>query len=447
MLRSIVIPFLLMTTALSGGPKQVVEKPNIIFILADDLGWADLQCYGDKRFRSPQLARLAKEGMLFTDAYAASPVCSPTRSSIMTGKYPARNNLTLWIGGKGGAPAVQQMALEECTIAEALKEAGYATGMVGKWHLGNQKFFPKEQGFDVAIGPPHAGTPPGGYYLPNKIKLPGAKKGEYLTDRLTDEGLKYIEDNKEGPFFLYQSYHSVHTPIAGRRDLVKKHQDRAKAEGININPHYAAMIESLDTGVGRILDKLDELKIADRTIVIFFSDNGGFSHARGKKNDVTDNAPLRMGKGYLYEGGIREPLLIRFPGLVKPGTVCKQPVVSTDFYPTLLELAGVPAKPEQHADGLSLAPILKDPDSKLDRDAIYFHYPHDSPQGGKPSGAVRAGQWKLVEHFGNGQLELFNLGDDTGETKDLSKEKPQILESLHTKLKEWRKSVDAQMPK
>jgi arylsulfatase A-like enzyme len=429
---------------------QKSTRPNIVFILADDLGWSDLNSYGNETLLTPELDALAGGGLRFTDAYAASCVCSPTRSSILSGKYPARNDLTSWVGdvgGYGAAPAAKHLALEEVTIAEALKHAGYATGMVGKWHLGGPRYFPKRQGFDVAIGAPHEGTPEGGYFLPNKLDLPRAKKGDYLTDHLTDEGIRFIEANKDRLFFLYQSYYAVHPPIQGRPDLVAKHRARRKKQGVRMNARYAAMVESLDEGVGRIMAKLEELGLSERTVVFFFSDNGGFSHERGEKNKVTTNLPLRMGKGHLYEGGIREPMIVHYPPLVESGGVCSMPVVSTDFYPTILELAGVDPIPDQHADGMSIVPLLEDPSSKLDREAIYFHHPHRNAQGGAPSGAVRMGDFKLIEFFDDGRLELYNLESDIGETKNLAGAMPDKAKQLQQMLVDWRQRVNAKMPR
>lgn len=429
-----------------GNCAELSSAPNIVFILADDLGGKDLGCYGSEVFQTPNLDRMAAGGMRFTSAYAASCVCSPTRASIMTGKYPARLGLTIWLGGKGGAPAVDHLPLEETTIAEALRGAGYATALIGKWHLGGEPYWPKQQGFDIAIGEPHAGSPAGGYYLPNQINLPGAKPGDYLTDRLTDEAVKIIESHRDRPFFLYQAYHSVHTPIQGRPDLVKKHQDRAAREGKSFNPSYAAMIESLDAGVGRILDTLGKHNLLQRTVVFFTSDNGGYAYSAGKKNDVTDNSPLRFGKGYCYEGGHRVPLLVHYPPLVRPGSICEEPVVTTDFYPTILRLAELAPMPQQHRDGRDISPLLRDSNAQLDRDAIYWHYPHNSPQGGSPSGAIRVGDWKLIEFFDDGRRELYDLSADLGEQHDLARANPEKLKELHDRLAAWRREVIAKMP-
>ena len=421
---------------------------NVVFILADDLGWKDLGCTGSEHFETPNIDALARGGMRFTQGYAGSCVCSPTRASIVTGKYPARLDLTTWLGGGGGAPAVGHLPLAEFTIAEAFHAGGYATGMVGKWHLGPEKYWPQQQGFDVAIGPPHTGSPAGGYYLPNRIQLAGAKKGDYLTDRLGDEGAKFIREHHDRPFFLYQAFHSVHTPIQGRPDLVALEEARRKKVDGGWNTKYSAMIWSLDAAVGRIVAELRQHNLLDRTIIVFTSDNGGFSHSRGQRNGITDNSPLRRGKGWNYEGGNRVPWIVHAPGLVPAGTTCGRPVISTDFYPTLLDLTGLPAQPQQHVDGVSFAAQLRDPQTPLERDPLYWHFPHHSPQGGPPSGAVREGDWKLIEFFQDGEnrLELYDLRADMGETTDLTIKQPQRAAALHGKLRAWRKSVDAKLP-
>jgi arylsulfatase A-like enzyme len=414
--------------------------------LADDLGWSDLGCYGSKFYQTPHLDRLAVKGMRFTDAYAASCVCSPTRASILTGKYPARLDLTIWLNGSSGtrrklldAPFAKHLSLEDTTIAEALHGAGYTTASIGKWHLGPAPYYPEHQGFDLNVAGTSSGSPAGGYFLPNRMNLPGAEKGEYLTDRLTDEALEFIESTDGKPFFLYQSYHSVHTPIQGKPDLVERYRQRPIPGDKQKNATYAAMVHSLDENVGRIMGKLDELGLNDRTAVFFFSDNGGFLGA-------TSNRPLRLGKGYCYEGGHREPLIVRYPGLIEPGTVCPEPVISTDFYPTILELAGLELFPEQHVDGQSLLPLLKDPSAELERETLFWHYPHYSPQGGTPASAIRDGDWKLIEFFEDGHLELYNLHQDLGEQHDLLAEHSEKAGQLHAKLKAWRAAVDAKMP-
>lgn len=423
------------------------KKPNIIFILADDLGYGDLGCYGSKIHETPNLDRLALQGMRFTQAYAACSVCSPTRASILSGKYPARLDLTIWLNGSSGnrrklldAPFAKFLPLKEVTIAEALKKAGYATASIGKWHLGPKPYYPEHQGFDLNIAGTHNGSPAGGYYLPNKMKLPGAKKGDYLTDRLTDEAIKFIETNRDKPFFLYQSYHSVHTPIQGKPSLVAHYKKKQQASGGKYNTAYAAMVHSLDENVGRIMARLDDLKLTDRTVVFFFSDNGGFQR-------FASNAPLRAGKGYSYEGGHREPLIVRYPPMVKAGTLCDVPVISTDFYPTILELAGLETMPKQHVDGISIAGLLKDHRAALEKRDLFWHYPHYSPQGGTPSGAILSGDYKLLEFFEDGHLELYNLKVDIGEKNNLAQSMPERTKELHGRLIEWRKRVDAKMPR
>ena len=442
----IVALLLFLSCSVSGFAAEPPRRPNIIVILADDLGWKDLGCYGSKVFNTPNLDRMAEHGMRFISAYAASCVCSPTRASFMTGKYPARLDLTIWLGGRGGAPAVDHLSLDETTIAESLRTAGYVTAMVGKWHLGGQPYWPKQHGFDIAIGEPHGGSPAGGYYLPNGIKLPGAAKGDYLTDRLTDEAVNIINDNHDRPFFLYQSYHSVHTPIQGRPDLVQKHQERSQRDDTPFNAKYAAMIESLDMGVGRIMDTLRKHELLNRTVVVFTSDNGGYSHSRGQKNSVTDNAPLRYGKGYCYEGGHRVPWIVHFPPMIRSGTISDEPIITTDLYPTLLGLAGIKSLPQQHCDGVDLGPLLAETSAGLDRDAIFWHYPHSSPQGGTPSGAIRARDWKLIEFFGDDRHELYDLKDDIGERRNLAQKMPDKAKEMSDRLVAWRREVEAKLP-
>jgi len=425
-------------------------RPNIVFILVDDMGWADPTCYGNRDYETPNVDRLARDGMRFTDAYAACPVCSPTRASILSGKYPATLNLTDWLPGMHptdrkliGPEFIRQLPLTEFTVAEALRRAGYATGSVGKWHLGGEGFLPEDQGFDVNIAGTAAGSPAGGYYLPNKMNLPSAEPGEYLTDRLSIEACQFIRANKHRPFFLYLAHHSVHTPIQGRPDLVEKYRAKFAAaavnkNAVNKNAAYAAMMQSADESVGRVLDTLDEAGIAQQTIVFFMSDNGGLS-------GVTSNAPLREGKGHVYEGGIREPMIVRWPGVVRRGTTCSVPVSSVDFYPTILAMAGVDPDPKQALDGESIVPLLKQT-GRMQRDAIFWHYPHYSPQRGVPAGAVRRGDYKLIELYEDGRLELYNLAQDIGEQNNLAEKMPQKTAELHRLLVEWREAVAARMP-
>lgn len=444
---------------------QTHRKPNFVFILIDDLGWADVGCYGSSFYETPNIDELAKEGMRFTSAYAAGPVCSPTRASIMTGKYPARLKLTNFlVGDRRGklnpAHYVHQVSLEEVTIAEALKEAGYINCFVGKWHLGGKSYWPEDQGFDINIGGTNSGAPKS-YFWPQWQGNPPieGRPGEYLTDRLTDEALRFLEGNKDKPFLLYLSHYAVHLPLQAKQNMIEKYQakganlppskiPRFLPEGNNQtrqmqdHPVFAAMVESMDESVGRVMKKLKELGIADNTIVIFTSDNGGTSTAEGHP---TSNIPLRAGKGWLYEGGIREPLIIKWPGVTKPGSICDVPVVSTDFFPTMFEMAGLSTKPQQHIDGVSLVPLLKGKKS-LDREAIFWHYPHYSNQGGGPSGAVRAGDYKLIEFYEDNHLELYNIKEDISEKTNLVPQMPQETTKLYQMLKDWRKEVDAEMP-
>ena len=412
------------------------KRLNVVFILIDDMGWADLGCYGSTYHLSPVIDKLAGEGMRFTDAYAACPVCSPTRASILSGRYPARVGVTDFIPGhyrpwaKLIVPKIHnQLPLKEVTIPEAIKSAGYVSACFGKWHLGGGKTFaPDKQGFDVFGG----GR--------------GADRDKQVKS-LTDKALAFIEANKDRPFFLFLSHHSVHIRLEAPKDLVDKHTARLKPgqkPPAQCNPKYAAMIEHLDRHVGRVLAKLDELKLADNTAVVFFSDNGGLIKIyTGAGQVVTSNAPLRQEKGTLYEGGIRVPLIVRLPGVVKPGSVCREPVTSTDFFPTILEWADVKPAPDIARDGISLLPLLTG-SAGLGRDAVYWHYPHyhHTP----PCGAVRAGRYKLIEYFEDGRCELYDLVKDLAETNDLSGKMPDKTAELRKKLAAWRKSVGALMP-
>jgi len=457
-----------------GGKRRAPSKrPNFVFFLIDDMGWADLGCYGSTFYETPNVDRLAAQGMRFTNAYAACPVCSPTRASIMTGKYPARLGITQWIGGPQTPTAYREyMPLEEVTIAEALKEAGYATGFVGKWHLSTRDetrrtYYPDRQGFDVNIGGDWSGAPPT-YFYPYERRnrkletMPeGGKKGEYLTDRLTDEAVKFLQAQKDKPFLLYLSHYAVHTPLESKKELADKYKAKAEDLPEPAGPHakgvygryktrmvqdhavYAGMVQSVDESVGRVLDKLEELGLDDNTVVIFMSDNGGLSTVG--REGPTCNLPLRAGKGWLYEGGIREPMLIKWPGVAKSGSVCHEPVTSTDFYPTMLEMAGLPRRPGQHADGLSLVPLLKRTGT-LRRDAIYWHYPHYHGSGNRPSGALRAGDYKLIEWYEDGHVELYNLKNDIGEQNDLANRMPLKAAELRRMLHAWRDEMNARMP-
>jgi arylsulfatase A-like enzyme len=441
---------------------------NVVLIVADDLGWADLACYGADLHETPNLDRLAREGMRFTDAYAAAPVCTPTRASIMTGKSPARLHTTIWYEASARPPANKpllppitqgNLPQGDVTLAEAFHAAGYLTAHVGKWHLGDAGNYPEVHGFDINIGGTFWGAPQtffypyrGDTYFGGEYRyvpqLHGGKEGEYLTDRLTDEAIAILEDARDKPFFLYMAYHSVHTPIEGKPELVAHYQAKLRPGLRHQNPTYAAMVHSLDENVGRILDALARLGIADRTLVLFVSDNGGLIDERAGVS-VTDNFPLRSGKGSLYEGGVRVPMLVRWPGVTAPGSTCTQPVISTDFYPTLLEAARIESDDTQTAalEGRSLVPALREPLMSLSRagDGLYFHYPHYYATT-TPVSAVRSGDWKLLEYFEDQRLELYNLAEDLGETSNLAEKHPETAQALRDALHRWRKQVDAQMP-
>jgi arylsulfatase A len=505
---------LLIAVGFASAPAVAADRPpNVVLFLVDDLGWRDLGCYGSGFYETPHIDRFAKESVRFTQAYAACHVCSPTRASIMTGKYPARLQMTDWLPGRRDFPfqklknaAIrQQLPVEETTIAAALKEHGYATGHFGKWHLGEEPSGPLAHGFDVQIPRWNKGWPRAGYHAPFQMDGLEGAPGDYLTDRLTDEALRFIEDHRDRPFFLYLSHFAVHDPIEGRSDLVEKYQakldrsppdhdgpfilegnpdaktplSRAKLEALlqektfqghriwpnrtvkikqqQDNVQFAAMVESMDESFGRVLAKLQSLELDGDTIVIFFSDNGGMSAANfGRPERViaasnldaayaTSNLPLRGAKGWLYEGGLRVPLLVKWPERGRRGTVCDVPVISTDLYPSLLEMLGVPARPDQHSDGVSLVPLLQGT-AKLNREAIYWHFPHYSNHGMQsPGGAVRSGDYKLIEYFENNTVQLFHLGNDPGEQHDLAVAEPQTAARLRAMLHRWRASVSAQM--
>lgn len=429
------------------------DKPNVVLIVADDLGWRDLGCYGSTFHKTPNLDRLAKDGVRFTDFYAACPVCSPTRVSILTGKYPQRSGITDWLPGRADNPnqklkrptLPQELPLSEVTIAEALKAHGYATGIVGKWHMGWVGFEPQKQGFDVNVAGDQTGTPRS-YFAPfeNKAgKMPGletASPGEYLTDRLALEAEKFIESNKGKPFFLYLPHYAPHTPLRAKQELVDKYKG-PPAHGRQSHPTYAAMLESLDDAVGRVVKKLDDLKLSDKTIVLFTSDNGGLATLEGMPFAPTINSPLREGKGYLYEGGIRVPMIVKWPGVVKPDTTAGDLACSIDFFPTILEACGGKAA---DADGLSLVPIFRG--GKFKDRGLFWHYPHYANQGGRPGGAVRRGDFKYIEFYETGRRELYDVSKDISESRNLVNERPGVVRELVEQLDLWRAKVGAKMP-
>ena len=428
--------------------------PNVILIVADDLGWADLGCYGSRFHKTPHIDKLASDGRRFTRAYAASPVCSPTRVALLTGKHPARLNLTDWLPGRPDRPDQkrlqakirQDLPLEEQTLAELLKVRGYSTAHIGKWHLGREGFGPMQQGFDINIGGDSSGTP-SSYLAPfqsGNRRMPGlekAEKGEYLTDRLTTEAEKFIESRRDSPFFLYLPYYAVHLPMVAKPELVAHYAAwDGTPHGRQENPTYAAMLESLDQGVGRIVAKLESLGLTNKTLVIFTSDNGGLATKEGPNTPATNNSPLREGKGWLYEGGLRVPLIVRRPGHVKVGSD-DTPVWSADLFATILEAGGANS-PDTGIDGVSLANLLKNGEALKPR-PLYWHYPHYSNQGGRPGDAILDDGWKLVEYDESGRRELFNLANDPSESRNLAQRDPERTARLAAKLRAWRQSVGA----
>lgn len=421
------------------------SKPNFLFILADDLGFSQLGCYGSAYYETPNIDRLAGQGMKFSDAYAACPVCSPTRASIMTGKYPARLHLTDFIAGgsfpheKFRQPKWQKyLPLQEVTIAEVLNAAGYVTAGFGKWHLSiakkppeSEPYNPDKQGFDESMV----------MYKPAPNRDP--ETDAHNVERITNKSLQFLEEHRDKPFFLYVAHNTIHAPVMGKKKLVDKYKNKRGSDSPENNPEIGAMIEELDSSVGRLLEKLDELGIADETIVVFFSDNGGLEKS-------AKQTPLRSGKANLYEGGIRVPLIVRWPGVVDSGSICSEPVVSVDFFPTFLEMAGSDYETGGSIDGISLMPLLIKSGS-LDRRAIYWHYPHYHSSSIGPCGAVRAGDYKLIEWYddsiagADGRFELYDLKNDIMERNNLVEKEPDKVRELSRMLSDWRKQVDAQM--
>jgi arylsulfatase A-like enzyme len=432
-------------------------KPNIVLILADDLGWTDLSCTGSGYYETPNIDQLARQGMRFTQFYV-SQNCAPTRACLMSGQYAPRTGVytvgELTRGSESNRkmippPNNTSLPLDQATVADALKAAGYATGMFGKWHLGAQeRYHPIRRGFDEAI------VSMGRHYnFKTDPHVEGIPEDAYLADFLTDRAVDFIARHKDRPFFLYLPHFAVHVPLEAKPELTEKFKNKAPAGGHN-NPVYAAMIASLDQSVGRVLAALDQHGLADNTVVIFTSDNGGvggYQAAGIKAGEITDNTPLRAGKGTLYEGGIRVPFFVRYPRLVKPGTVCHQPAIHVDILPTFVDLAGGQL-PDQPLDGLSIVNLFKDPQSKLQRDGLFWHFPGylEGKEGDwrtTPVGVIRAGDFKLMEYYETGALELYNINDDIGEKHNLADQLPDKTRQLHDRLKSWRKSLNAAMPK
>ncbi len=460
----------------AAGRISVSDKPNIVFILIDDLGWRDIGCYGSSFYETPNLDRLALQGIQFTDAYASCPVCSPTRASLMTGKNPARVGITQWIGGHAvgklcDVPYFYRLPESERTIATALKEGGYQTWHVGKWHLGEKASWPDKHGFEVNLGGCGWGRPMNGYISPwNCPTLEDGPAGEHLTDGLTDVAIRLIRQrDRNKPFYLNMCHYAVHTPLKAPEHLVEKYRLKAQRMGLKdadalvagemhpcqhkhnepiirrkFQSHavYAAMVEHLDAAIGRLLDELDAQGLTDDTLVVFTSDNGGLATSEGAP---TCNAPLSEGKGWMYEGGTRVCQLARWPGVIEPGRKCHEPCTSPDWYPTLLSAAGLPLEPQNHADGADLMPALRG--ENFERGPIFWHYPHYSNQGGTPAASIRHGDWKLIEFFEDHHLELYNLREDIGEKRNLAAAEPQRAGQLHKTLRAWQKEIEALFPK
>jgi arylsulfatase A len=451
----LVIALLLLPAAGDLRAADPPQRPNVIVILADDFGWTDLACYGSDLHETPHLDRLAKDGMKFTQNYSACTVCSPTRAALLTGKYPARLHITDWIPGlmpdnpKLFVPNwTKFLPAKETTIAELFRANGYATASIGKWHLGGEDYYPEKNGFDINIAGTDKAAPPS-YHAPWKIPtLTEGKDGDYLTDRLGKEAARFIERSKDKPFFLYLAHFAVHTPIQGRADLVAKYKEKLKAGLTHTNAAYAAMVESLDASVGRIRAMLNETRLADRTIIIFTSDNGG-------RVPTTSNKPLRFGKASAYEGGVRVPLIIHWPGVTRPGSVSDAAAITMDLFPTLVDMAGLKARKSASendaagCDGVNLVPLLRGTGG-VTRKELFWHYPHHQHYqlgGTMPYGALRSGDLKLIEFFNDMRAELYDIKNDIGEERDLAKERPKLVEELRTRLHGWRKEVGAQMPK
>lgn len=447
-------------------------KPNVVFIIADDLGYHDLGITGSRFYETPNIDRIGIEGMIFTNGYATCQVCSPSRASVMSGQFPARHGVTDWIGAPSGEdwrryrrytrllpPEYKRHLPHEVTsLPEAMKEEGYLTFMTGKWHLGTEGSHPEDHGFDVNKGGYESGSPRGGYFSPyNNPKLEDGEPGENLSIRLASETTKFIEANRDTSFFVYLAFYAVHGPIQTSREKWSKYRNKADESGIaesgyimerrlpirqeQDNPIYAGLLESMDEAIGQVLDCLEENGLADQTIVVFTSDNGGVSSG---DNFSTSNLPLRGGKGYQWEGGIKEPYFIKVPWMDIAGKKCQVPVTGADFYPTLLELTGAPLRPDQHIDGLSLLPLLSG--GSIDERPLYWHYPHYGNQGGDPSSIIREGAWKLIHYWENGNNELYNLESDPDENEDVAAENPELVNSMFTRLASWLKEAGARYP-
>ncbi|MEQ6118929.1 sulfatase [Reichenbachiella sp. MALMAid0571] len=448
------------------------RKPNVVFILADDFGYTDLGVMGSEYYETPNLDRIANEGTIFTQGYAACRVCSPSRASIMTGMFTARHGITDWIGAKSGEewrkhnrqdkllPAEYNhgLALDYVTLPEALKEEGYKTFFAGKWHLGDVGSYPEDHGFDINKGGHEKGSPPGGYFAPFKNpKLEDHELGENLSERLAKETVEFITQHKDSSFFAFLSFYAVHGPIQTTEEKWSKYRDKAEKLGIaekgfemervipirtkQDNPVYAGLVESMDDAIGIVTKALDELGLAENTIVIFTSDNGGVASG---DSFSTSNLPLRGGKGYQWEGGIREPFFVKVPWLNNAGMKNDVPVIATDLYPTILDLAGAKLRPQNHIDGVSLVPLLKG--ESIEERPLYWHYPHYGNQGGNPSSIIRKGDWKLIHYWENDNDELYNTSEDINERNDLAASQPKRVSDMRAQLLNWLKEMNANYP-
>ena len=464
-LATIALAMLIFTQSQSMG-----ESPNVVLILVDDMGLHDLSVEGSTFYRSPSIDRLARGGMRFTQGYATCRVCSPSRASIQLGQFTARHGITNWIGARSGmdwkrddpvlpAEYIRELPHEDVSLAEALREGGYRTFFAGKWHLGGEGSLPTDHGFEINVGGHHRGSPPGGFFSPYKNpKMKDGPAGESLTLRLAEETAKFIESQGDDPFFAMLSFYSVHAPVQSTKELWQKYQRIAPklpagAERFKIDrtlpvrqvqdhPVYAAMVETTDSAVGRVIQAIEESGKSESTIVIFTSDNGGVSSGDAY---ATSNRPLRGGKGRQWEGGIREPFYIKYPKVVDANSTCDTPVTGADFYPTILELCGLPSRTDQHVDGVSLVPLLKG--GSIDPRPLYWHYPHYDNQGGEPSSLYRDGDWKLIHYYEDGRNELYHLPVDPSEESDVSRSYPARTKRMADELINWLDSVGAKYPK
>ncbi|MEM7369644.1 MAG: sulfatase [Bacteroidota bacterium] len=461
--------FLLLSCQTEVPPKQ---QPNVLFILADDLGYHDLSCTGSQYYETPNIDQIANRGMTFTNGYAACQVCSPSRAAIMTGKYPARLKITDWIGAKTGeawrqhnrhnkllpAENKDHLPFEDISLAEAVKEVGYKTFFAGKWHIGSEGSYPEDHGFDINKGGWEKGSPIGGFYAPwTNPRLESKQDGESLTLRLGEETANFIKNNADAPFLAYLSFYAVHGPIQTTKEKWRKYRDKAASQGVadsgyimehflpirqvQDNPVYAGLVETMDDAVGLVLQALKEAGIDDNTIIVFTSDNGGVASGDAYS---TSNLPLRGGKGYQWEGGIKEPYFIRVPWMNHNGAKTDEKAIGMDFYPTILDLLDIPLKPNQHMDGVSLRPVLEG--NSLSERALFWHYPHYGNQGGEPSSIMRDGEWKLIHYYEDGRDELYNLKSDPGEQTNVAEQHSDILKQMRPQLDAWLVDMDAWLP-